>query len=52
MIRSTIIGLLLSCGLIAAAAACPYSSTQASNAQTPAQTADAQSSSPVETSTQ
>jgi hypothetical protein len=50
--RTTIIGLLLSCGLIAAASACPYASTQASNQQTPAQTADAQTTAPVETSTQ
>jgi len=56
--RSTIIGLLLGCGLIAAAslpaAACPFSSTQASDEQTqpPAQTADAHAATPVETTNQ
>ena len=54
--RSTIIGLLLGCGLIAAAslpaAACPFNSTQASDQQTPAQTADAQTPAPVQTTTQ
>lgn len=50
--RATIIGLLLSCGLTAAVSACPYASTQASNQQTPAQTADAQTTAPVDTSTQ
>ena len=55
--RSTIIGLLFGCGLIAAAslpaAACPFNSTEAaSDQQTPAQTADAQTPAPVQTTTQ
>ena len=52
--RSTIIGLLLGCGLIAAAslpaAACPFYTTQAAaDQQTPAQTADAQTPTPTST---